>query len=129
MGITYVIQDDVIRFTTHGAVDFVDGLHELQCGFAEASDITAKDATRKWLLLFDVRESTESRTSGELRDIATLIASHRGLLRGRCAIIVSKPLYYGLGRMFAVFMESFGLTTAVLHSDEEALHWLHAPVH
>ncbi|NUM52867.1 MAG: hypothetical protein HUU46_04405 [Candidatus Hydrogenedentes bacterium] len=129
MGLTYEIRGDILWFATHGAVDFVDGLHVIQCGFAEASDLAARDAERKWHLLFDVRESTESRTSGELRDIATLIASHRGMLSGRCAIIVSKPLYYGLSRMFAVFMESFGLSTSVLHSDEEAVRWLRAPVH
>lgn len=129
MSLTYDLREDVICFTTHGAVDFVDGLHVLQCGFEEASSITARDPGRKWHLLFDIRASTESRTTGELRDIANLIASNRGMLSGRCAIIVSKPLYYGLSRVFAVFMESFGLSTSILHSDEEALRWLHAPVH
>lgn len=86
-------------------------------------------AKKKWHLLFDVRQSTESRSSGELRDIAALIASHRGMLTGRCAIIVSKPMYYGLGRIFSVFMESFGINSAVLHSEEEALRWLRAAIH
>jgi hypothetical protein len=126
MGLTYEVRDDVLRFTSDGAVGFADALHIIQCGFAEVSDISARNPSQKWHLLFDARESTESRTSSELRDVAALIASHRGVLSGRCAIIVSKPLYYGLSRMFSVFMESFGLSTNILHSDQEAMDWLHA---
>ena len=129
MSLTYEIRGDVLWFTTEGSVDFVDGLHTIQCGFSEASDASVAEPERRWNLLFDVRQSTESRTSGELQDIAKLIASHRGMLTGRCAIIVSKPLYYGLSRMFAVFMESLGLRTSVVHSEEEAIAWLNAPVH
>ncbi|MBM3290445.1 MAG: hypothetical protein FJY92_09860 [Candidatus Hydrogenedentes bacterium] len=126
MGISYETSEGVLTFLTRGEVDFAGGLQVLQRGFADAAAKSASDPSVKWHLLFDIRESTENRSSGELRGIAEIIAAHRSILTGRCALVVASPLYYGLGRVFAVFMEGFGLTVTVVHSGPDALAWLRA---
>lgn len=121
MGLAYHLADGVVRFVATGGVEYSDGTQFLRHGLAAAA---AADPVRRWGLLFDVRASTESRSADELRGTADLIAAHRGILSGRAAVVAADPLHYGLGRMFAVFMDGLGLTAAVFTDPAEAEAWV-----
>ncbi len=122
MPITFEVRDRVLRFVTLGDVDYADGLTVLKAGFEAAAASTP--AGGLWGLLFDIRNSSENRNSDELRGIASTIYRHRHLLSGRCAVLATDPLHYGLARMFAVFMESLGLQAMVFTKVGDAEAWL-----
>jgi len=128
MGLAYQLADGMIRFVTTDDVDFDAGLQVLQEALHTAAEL---EPGRRWHLLFDIRHSSEDRSSDELRTIATLIGDYRKELSGRCAVVVTDPLHYGLGRMFGTFMEKLGVETMVSRRLDEAQDWLRsvAPNH
>lgn len=120
MGIEYQLGDGVIRFRTTGEVEYASGLDVLRAGFGAAAD---RPGTR-WGLLFDIRESAENRSETELRGIAAAVGDHRHLLTGRCAIVASDPLHYGLARMACVYLDGLGLRAGAFGSVDEAEEWV-----
>ncbi len=123
MGIAYHLHGDVLSFVTTGDVDYAEGTRVLEAGFAEAARTGPE---RRWGLLFDIRSSTENRSSNELRHIAFLVSAHQSILTGQCALVATDPLHFGLARMAGVYMESLGLKANVFHDPEKALTWLAA---
>lgn len=121
MGLAYQLADGVVRFVTTGGVEYSDGVRVLRDGLAAAA---AADPVTPWGLLFDIRESAESRSGDELRNIADLIAACRRMLSGRAAVVVADPLRYGLARMFGVFMEHLGLAARVFDDPAAAEDWV-----
>jgi len=121
MALKYELDDQVIRYTTVSDVEFDQGTRTLENGLEAAK---AKDPSQLWHILFDIRESNENRSSGELNFIAIIIGEHRSMLSGRCAIVVADPLHYGLGRMFATIMMNYQMMVEVKHDVEEAERWL-----
>lgn len=64
-------------------------------------------------------------SSGELRAISGVVCSVAPApARGRCAIVVARPAWYGLGRMFEVFTEDAVERYRVFDDRDAALRWL-----
>lgn len=121
MGLSFTLDGRLVRFVTVDGVEFGEGLAVLRAGLAAAA---AAAPGGGWGLLFDVRRSSESRSADDLRDIAGVIAAHRAHLSGRATVVAADPLHYGMGRMFAVFMESLGLSCEVFTDPDEADAWI-----
>jgi len=113
--------DGILVFSTQGDVEFDAGTSVLEAGLRSA---TRSEPETRWHLWFDVQHSSESRESDEMRDIATLISSHREHLSGRCAVIATDDLRYGMGRVFQAYMESLGLECEVCRDEEAAIRFL-----
>jgi len=124
MPIAYEIRPRVIVFRTVGEVDFSHGLQTLSVALQTAANQMEHGP---WHLLFDIQHSSEHRTSNETQDIADAILRFRKSLSGRCAVIASDPLRYGMARMFGAFMDSQGFEVFVSMDRREAEAWLAAP--
>lgn len=118
MGVSFQLEEEILRFTTVGGVDYVEGIAVLQKGFAEAAGAGARRH-----VLFDIRESTENRSSEELRNIAEALSPFRDRMTGLVAIVVSKPVYFGTGRQFAVYADKYDITVNVFREVAEAEAW------
>src|SRR5690349_15009048 len=85
---------------------------------------SADEGARK--ILVDARGVISVPTTGELqviaRDMKLLVA--RGY--GPIAFVTDRAFVYGVGRMFAVFAEAFGMKVQAFLSVDEASHWLDA---
>ena len=75
-------------------------------------------------LLVDLRESSETRTSEELRWKVIFLKTLLSRLSSFCAVVVSSPSHYGLAKMFSTFAESEGISVLVCYDIEEAKRWL-----
>lgn len=126
MGIRHSFFDGMLKFVTVGSVEFAEGLAVLHAGLEEARH-RAKDAPDGWGVLFDVRESTEDRSSNDMRGIAAELGKYADVLSKRAAILVSRPVYYGMGRMFGAFTEQFGIQVRVFYHEPDAVLWLADP--
>ncbi|MFC1823875.1 hypothetical protein ACFL9T_14290 [Thermodesulfobacteriota bacterium] len=78
--------------------------------------------------LLDVRKSSilEKRSSEDIRIVSEFFAKHSDRVDGRCAIVASKPVHYGLSRMGAIFSDLEGATVEVFENVSEAVSWLEA---
>jgi hypothetical protein len=118
--ISFAIRDGILCFETVGDVDFEEGLGVLTAGVAT---YLGRHAGRP-RLAFDLRRSTEDRDPKEIRAIAERLS--RELTGARLALIVAKPLYYGLSRMFASYLEPSRFEPRVFEDSTEAFAWLGA---
>jgi hypothetical protein len=65
-----------------------------------------------------------------MADIRQLADHHRPygkiLAASRIAVVVSRPVDFGLVRMWGTLVHDLNLTHEVFYGEAEALHWLHA---
>jgi hypothetical protein len=108
----------VVRAT--GDVPF----HECQRAIDDVLAYSSDGGGRK--ILVDARGVASVPTTDELRviarDMKLLVA--RGY--GPIAFVTDRAFVYGVGRMFAVFAETFGMKMQAFLSVDDASHWLDA---
>jgi hypothetical protein len=121
LGLTYHFADGILRFVPTGDVDFAETSAVLRAGFEAVAVATPG---LPWHLMFDLRDSTSSRSADELRGVAGIAATHRAALSGRCVVVATDPLRFGLARMMAVFFETAGFEANVLRDPAAAEAWL-----
>jgi len=121
MPLSYKITDGLLRYTAQGDVEFAEGLEVLQAGLREVVETRVGVPTP---VLFDIRASSESRGSDELRGIAAVLGAHSEAVGGRCAVVAAPGLYYGVSRIFSVFVEQHGIEMQIFVSPTEAEMWL-----
>ena len=120
MALLYRLQYPVLEWEAVGTVD-----HGQQLEVARQSFVAIEGTgDRGWHLLIDLSRSIENRTAGELRELAQLVGRHAELLSGRIAMVTQKPLLRGTSRMFAAYVEEYGVEVRVFGTGEEALSWL-----
>jgi hypothetical protein len=110
----------VVTFTATGPADgaaFARGVEEFAADarFRPGMPILFDDSAS------DVREVSADAVRGLAREFVRLGAQ---LGPGRAAMLVSKPLMYGLARMFEVYASESPLTFSVFYRREDALRWL-----
>ncbi|MBA3581918.1 MAG: hypothetical protein H0W44_05620 [Gammaproteobacteria bacterium] len=121
MGIKYRLEYPILHWIVEGDVDYQAGAEIVQQSFIDAQ----RTGLLGWHILADLNESKENKSEQELRDIAYLVSTHKGLLSGKLAIVVKTSLVFGTSRMFGVFMEDFGVEVNIFRcSVLEAERWL-----
>ena len=123
MPLKFILTDSTICFQTTGDVEYSEGLTILNEAMDQAEMRQSSDP-RGWHLLFDISESTENRESNEMQNIAAVIQARRQSLSGRCAVVATDPLHFGLARMFASYLESLGVEAMVKRDKGLAEDWL-----
>lgn len=74
-------------------------------------------------VMMDVRKSKETRTSEELRKILDLFSDNQSF-GGKCAMLVTKEVHYGIARILSAFAEYRALHFLVFTEEGKALQWL-----
>jgi hypothetical protein len=78
-------------------------------------------------LLVDVTASSlAERMTHEIRYVARFLGPHAERIGGRCAVLVSSDLDFGLTKMGAIFAAAVGVDTQIFRSEESARYWLGA---
>lgn len=77
-------------------------------------------------LLVDVTksESMGSRSPSQIRYVAEFLGPYSGRIGGRCAVVATEDLHFGLGRMGSVYSEGVGVEAAIFRDPEAAREWL-----
>ncbi len=60
----------------------------------------------------------------QLEEVAAIYSTIKDRISSRWALVVEKKYHFGLGRMYSVFAERFGLDARVFMDVEEARTWL-----
>lgn len=76
-------------------------------------------------VLIDLKDAQGSPRADQIRERARRSSTLKPLLSGRIAMVCANhDVHFGMGRMYAVFAQEFGITAKVFTSMEEAEQWL-----
>jgi hypothetical protein len=75
-------------------------------------------------LLIDDKSTDFDPTTVQLEEIAEMYGSIKDRITSRWALVVAKEYHFGLGRMYSVFAERYGLDARVFTTVAEARAWL-----
>jgi len=118
MGISYDTDGDFATVTCEG--DFtIDNIREIVDWVKTEPSLPE----RIKLLIVD-RSTNFDPSTMELEDIAAIYGSIKDRICSRWALVVAKEYHYGLGRMYSVFAERYGLDARVFTNAREAKTWL-----
>ena len=118
MAISYEIDGDFAIVTCEG--DFtMDNIREIVDWVKSERSLPE----RIKLLIVD-RSTNFDPSTIQLEEIAAMYGSIKDRIHSRWALVVGKEYHYGLGRMYAVFAERYGLDARVYTDEEEARAWL-----
>ena len=120
MPISYVIDDDqrVIRETWSGEVSAGDLRNYWQQYLADAQVLELRRT------IVDLRRATPTFDGAALRELITTVVDP--VLKGRdwrTAIVVEKPLQFGISRQYQAFAEHYS-RDAIFSDPESAMRWL-----
>ncbi|MEM7363280.1 MAG: hypothetical protein AAF525_04610 [Pseudomonadota bacterium] len=116
MPIVFQLEREVAVFTTIGDVDFDEGILVLKDGVSELTALAVNP-----VILFDVQQTEEDRSSGEMR---TIVDALQEQVPGvSIAVLVASDLHYGIARMFGSYAEGAGLNTMVFRDRQSAWEW------
>jgi len=118
MAISYEIEGDFAIVTCEGEFT-MDSIGEI------VDWVKSEKALPEQFKLLIVDRSTDFDPSTiELEQIAALYGSIKDRIYSRWALVVAKEYHFGLGRMYSVFAERFGLDARVFADEETARAWL-----
>jgi hypothetical protein len=118
MAISYQFDGDFAIVTCEGEFT-VDNIREIVDWVN-----TERALPAKFKLLIVDRSTSFDASTGQLEEIAAIYSSIKDRIYSRWALVVGKEYHYGLGRMYSVFAERYGLDARVFTSVEEAREWL-----
>lgn len=116
MPITFNLNREVAVITTIRDVDFGLGIEVLKHGLTELATHPVNP-----VILFDVQQTEEDRSTGEIRKIVDRIQEQTS--GAHVAILVASDLLYGMGRMFGSYAEGAGLNAMVFREGKCAWKW------
>jgi hypothetical protein len=110
----------LLRMNLVGTYEPEDILRQFEAALVEAP------TQDKVALLVDTTKSEVlgTRTPGQIRLVAQALAPYAERIGGRCAIVATEDIHFGLSRMGSVYSESVGVETEVFRNQDEALAWL-----
>lgn len=123
MPLSYRIGRALIRLTVKGDLEYSSCLDTLRAAFEEARK-SARPPGPGWNVLIDLTESTEQRTTDELRGIAMSMAQQSDMLAGRLALVTADPYLLELARAFSAFVEKLGQEPRLFSDVADADAWL-----
>lgn len=123
MAIRYKIEGTLVDVTFEGTTETKEILETFERA------LTDPNLQNGSLLLVDVSGSTslQERSSASIRMLAESVARWSDKVSGKLAVVVGKPVQYGIIRMASVYAASFGLDLRPFETREEALSWLGLP--
>lgn len=87
--------------------------------------VKSEEALPEKIKLLIVDKSTNFDPSTvELEDIAVIYGAIKERISSKWALVVAREYHFGLGRMYAVFAEKYGLDARVFTDVAEARAWL-----
>jgi hypothetical protein len=118
MGVRYRLAGKVVHVTMD---DHFDTSEVLQVG-AEA--LSHPEFVQGSNVVIDFRESQEVATGEEIFQRIQFLSEAGDLLGPRIALVVTRPVHFGLARMAELYGESCGLTLRVFNDEQDALDWV-----
>lgn len=118
MTVQYKFDPPFVIMTTSGGTPFLTMIDSL----TEMFDSPEFPAAGK--LIINLQASTQQRSPGEVRVLADVVGVHHPQLHSRCALIVAKPVHFGLSRMFATMADKYPLNVQVFWNMEDAVEWV-----
>ncbi len=120
MAVSYTIEGGLLRLKLEGQYEPQDIIREFLAGIADPA------CPNPVALLVDVTasESLGTREPQEIRQVAEYLGPYAKRIGGRCAIVASRDLHFGLSRMGSAYTEGVGVETAVFRDASSALEWL-----
>ena len=119
MPITYQLEPDTLRFNAVGDVEFDDGLRMLRRGLEEY----VADRKANHRVVFDIRRSTENRSTVELRQIVQITQDYLGPDSQVAFLVATRDVMYGLSRMCTAYFDSEFVTAEVFLNEEAVDEW------
>ena len=122
MPVLHAWEGPLLRMSLVGTYDPEDIIRQFEAALAEAPP------SEKIALLVDTTRSEVlgTRSPTQIRLVAQALAPYSERIGGRCAIVATEDVHFGLSRMGSVYSESVGVETEVFRTEEEALVWLGA---
>jgi len=122
MPVLHAWEGPLLRVSLVGTYEPEDIIRQFEAALAEAPP------SEKIALLVDTTRSEVlgTRSPGQIRLVAQALAPYSERIGGRCAIVATEDIHFGLSRMGSVYSESVGVETEVFRTEEEALVWLGA---
>ena len=120
MPVRYEINENVLRMDLEGEYEpedilrtFLDALADPRC-------------PKQVALLVDVTRSAvlAKRAPGEIQTVAEALGPFSERIGGRCAVIASDELHFGLTRMGSAYTGGVGVDAQIFRDRESALTWL-----
>ena len=124
MSVEYSWDGPLLRLDLIGTTEPDEVIRQFKVALADPQ------ATEKVALLLDTTrsDSMATRTSNEIRLVAEALKPYVGRVQGRCAVIATKDIHFGLSRMGSVYTELIGVDAGVFRTEAEALSWLRSHV-
>ena len=120
MAVTYRIDGNVLFMTFTGTYAPDDVTRQ----FVAAINDPACPAHVHLVVDVTASESLATRPTDEIRRVAEALGPHAARIGGRCAVVASEDVHFGLSRMGAVYSQSVGVETRVFRTLDDALAWL-----
>lgn len=120
MPVSYRIDDDLFEMTLVG----IYALEELAETVERALADPAFPPNPRFIFDVSRSESLAQRSTDEIRRAVDFFGRHRGRFGGRCVILASTPVQYGLSRMASLLAELESLEFHVTDDRDEGLMWL-----
>ena len=118
MAIRHEVRGPILWMVVDGAYDDAELASAWERAFADPAFRAGMPA------LIDSRKTVAAPSRARVAERAEFLTGLRPRLGTRCAILVSDPLHYGLGRMLAAFTDRSGLEVQVFDDAARAEAWL-----
>jgi hypothetical protein len=119
----YSLIGPLLKLSLEGQYEPGDIISQFLAGLADPR------CPAKISLLLDVTqsESLETRAPQDIRRVAEYLGPYRERIGGRCAVVASRDLHFGLSSMGSAYAEGLGVEAAVFRDSKSALDWLGVP--
>lgn len=120
MPVRYTLTGSLLRLDLEGQYEPKDIIEQFLAGLADPT------CPPQVGLMLDVTrsESLEARAPHEIRHVAEFLGPYVDRIRGRCAVVATKDIHFGLSSMGGAYTENVGVETAVFRGSESAIKWL-----
>ena len=120
MPVSYTLEGALLRLDLEGQYEPQDVIEQFLAGLG------APGCPERVALLVDTTRSTslEKRAPHEIGRVAQFLGEYVNRIGGRCAVVASSDVHFGMSRMGSVFSADVGVEAKVFRDPETALEWL-----
>ncbi|HET9951405.1 MAG TPA: hypothetical protein VFS09_06380, partial [Candidatus Eisenbacteria bacterium] len=120
MPVSYEIRDVVLRLNLEGEYEPEEILRTFLAAMSDPA------CPKPVALLVDVSrsESLSKRSPGEIQTVAQALGPFAKRIGGRCAVVATDDLHFGLTRMGSAYSGGVGVDVQVFREMDAALGWL-----